>query len=131
MVSAWEDPPEDSGGGPRRGEVRWASLREPVGSEPGRRRPVLVVSSDGFNLSRIRTVLVAAVTSNLRLADAPGNVLVRGVESGLPRDSVVNVSQLATLDKGFLGDRVGSLGARTMLAVDDGLRTVLALRSTP
>jgi mRNA interferase MazF len=90
-----------------------------------------VVSSDGFNLSRIRTVLVAAVTSNLRLADAPGNVLVRGVESGLPRDSVVNVSQLATLDKGFLGDRVGSLGARAMLAVDDGLRTVLALRSTP
>ena len=126
-----EDPPEDPGGGPRRGEVRWASLREPAGSEPGRRRPVLVVSSDGFNRSRIRTVLVAALTSNLRLADAPGNVLVEAIESGLVRDSVVNVSQLATLDKDFLGERVGSLGARTMLAVDDGLRTVLALRSTP
>lgn len=92
---------------------------------------MLVVSSDGFNRSRIRTVLVAVLTSNLRLADAPGNVLVGVVESGLVRDSVVNVSQLATLDKGFLGDRVGSLGARTMLAVDDGLRTVLALQSTP
>ncbi len=92
---------------------------------------MLVVSSDGFNRSRIRTVLVAALTSNLRLAEAPGNVLVGAIESGLPRDSVVNVSQLATLDKDFLGERAGSLGARTMLAVDDGLRTVLALRSTP
>ena len=92
---------------------------------------MLVVSSDGFNLSRIRTVLVAALTSNLRLAEAPGNVLVKAIESGLVRDSVVNVSQLATLDKGFLGNQVGSLGARTMLAVDDGLRIVLALRSTP
>ena len=102
-------------------------MREPAGSEPGRRRPVLVVSSDGFNRSRIRTVLVAVVTSNLRLAEAPGNVLVEAPDSGLPRDSVVNVSQVATLDKGFLGDRVGSLGSRTMLAVDDGLRTALAL----
>lgn len=102
-------------------------MREPAGSEPGRRRPVLVVSSDGFNRSRIRTVLVAVVTSNLRLAGAPGNVLVEAPDSGLPRDSVVNVSQVATLDKGLLGDRVGSLGSRTMLAVDDGLRTALAL----
>lgn len=102
-------------------------MREPAGSEPGRRRPVLVVSSNGFNRSRIRTVLVAVVTSNLRLAGAPGNVLVEAPDSGLPRDSVVNVSQVATLDKGLLGDRVGSLGSRTMLAVDDGLRTALAL----
>ena len=102
-------------------------MREPAGSEPGRRKPVLVVSSDGFNRSRIRTVLVAVVTSNLRLAGAPGNVLVEAPDSGLPRDSVVNVSQVATLDKGLLGDRVGSLGSRTMLAVDDGLRTALAL----
>ena len=92
---------------------------------------MLVVSSDGFNLSRIRTVLVAALTSNVRLADAPGNVLVGAIESGLHKDSVVNVSQLAALDKEFLGDRVGSLGVRTMLAVDDGLRTVLALQSAP
>lgn len=111
----------------RRGEVRWASMREPVGSEPGRRRPVLVISSDDFNRSRIRTVLVAAMTGNLGLSEAPGNVLVEAVESGLPRDSVVNISQLATLDKDYLGERVGLLGTRMMLAVDDGLRTALAL----
>ena len=126
-MSAGDDPPENQGEGLQRGEVRWASMREPVGSEPGRRRPVLVISSDGFNRSRIRTVLVAAVTGNLRLSEAPGNVLVEALESGLPRDSVVNVSQLATLDKDLLGDRVGSLGTRTMLAVDAGLRTALAL----
>ncbi len=113
--------------GPRRGEVWWASMREPAGSEPGGRRPVVVVSSDEFNRSRIRTVLVAAVTGNLGLSEAPGNVLVEALETGLPRDSVVNVSQLATLDKGFLGGRVGTLGSRTMLAVDGGLRTALEL----
>jgi len=127
LVSGRTDVSEGAEEGARRGEVRWASMREPVGSEPGRRRPVLVISSDDFNRSRIRTVLVAAMTGNLGLSKAPGNVLVEAVESGLPRDSVVNVSQLATLDKGYLGERVGSLGTRTMLAVDDGLRTALAL----
>jgi len=127
LVSGRTDVSEGAEEDARRGEVRWASMREPVGSEPGRRRPVLVISSDDFNRSRIRTVLVAAMTGNLGLSKAPGNVLVEAVESGLPRDSVVNVSQLATLDKGYLGERVGSLGTRTMLAVDDGLRTVLAL----
>ena len=105
---------------PRRGEIWWATMREPAGSVPGGRRPVMVVPSDEFN--RIRTVLPAAVT---------GNVLVESVETGLPRDSVVNVTQLATLDKGFLGDRVGdrvgALGSRTMLAVEGGLRTALEL----
>lgn len=127
MVSGRTDVREGAEEGARRGEVRWASMRESVGSEPGRRRPVLVISSDDFNRSRIRTVLVAAMTGNFGLSKAPGNVLVEAVESGLPRDSVVNVSQLATLDKGYLGERVGSLGTRTMLAVDDGLRTALAL----
>ena len=126
-MSAGDDFFEDSGEGPRRGEVWWASMRDPVGSEPGRRRPILVISSDEFNRSRIRTVLVAAVTGNLRLSEAPGNVPVEALESGLPRDSVVNISQVATLDKDFLRDRVGSLGTRTMLAVDDGLRTALGL----
>ena len=102
-------------------------MRQPAGSEPGGRRPVVVVSSDEFNRSRIRTVLVAAVTGNLGLSEAPGNVLVGALETGLPKDSVVNVSQLATLDKRFLGDRVGSLGPRTMVAVDGGLRTALEL----
>jgi mRNA interferase MazF len=102
-------------------------MREPVGSEPGRRGPVVVISSDGFNRSRIRTVLVAAMTGNLGLAEAPGNVPVEALEGGLPRDSVVNVSQVATLDKDLLRDRAGTLGTRTMLAVDDGLRIALGL----
>lgn len=111
----------------RRGEVWWAGLPEPTGSEPGYRRPVLVVSSDEFNSSRIRTVVAAVLTSNLRLAAAPGNVLVAAEETGLPRDSVVNVSQVVTVDKVFLAERAGLVGGHAMLAVEDGLRTVLAL----
>lgn len=111
----------------QRGEVWWAALPQPVASEPGYRRPVLVVSSDEFNSSRIRTVVAAVLTTNLRLAAAPGNVFVAAEETGLPRDSVVNVSQVVTLDKSFLAERAGLIGGRTMLAVEDGLRTVLAL----
>ena len=113
--------------GIHRGEVWWAELPEPVASEPGRRRPVLVISSDLFNRSRIRMVLAAALTTNLRLAEAPGNVLVAAEEAGLPRDSVVNVSQVVTVDKSFLTERAGRIGARALLAVEDGLRIVLAL----
>jgi mRNA interferase MazF len=111
----------------QRGEVWWAELPEPAASEPGYRRPVLVVSSDEFNRSRIRTVVAAVLTTNLRLVAAPGNVLVAAEETGLPRDSVVNVSQVFTVDKSFLAERVGLVGSRAMLAVEDGLRTVLAL----
>jgi mRNA interferase MazF len=113
--------------GVHRGEVWWAGLKESVASEPDYRRPVLVVSSDDFNRSRIKTVLAAILTTNLRLAEAPGNVLVAAGETGLPRDSVVNVSQVVTLDKAFLAERVGLVGGRAMLAIEDGLRTVLAL----
>jgi mRNA interferase MazF len=113
--------------GVRRGEVWWAGLGDSVASEPGYRRPVLVISSDGFNRSRIKTVLAAVLTTNLRLAEAPGNVLVAAEETGLPRDSVVNVSQVVTLDKSFLAERTGLVDGRTMLVVEDGLRTVLGL----
>lgn len=102
-------------------------LPELAASEPGYRRPVLVVSSDEFNRSRIRTVIAAVLTTNLRLAAAPGNVFVASEEAELPRDSVVNVSQVVTLDKSFLAERVGRLGGRAMLSVDDGLRTAMAL----
>jgi mRNA interferase MazF len=83
----------------KRGEVWWATLPGPTGSGPGYRRPVLVVQSNPFNLSRIATVVVAAITSNLSLAEAPGNVRLGRGDSGLPRASVVNVSQLVTLDR--------------------------------
>ena len=111
----------------KRGELWWASLPSPRGSEPGFRRPVLVVQADPFNLSRIRTVVVAAVTSNVSLAAAPGNVLLPRRQTGLSKASVANVSQLLTLDRTFLTERIGQLSAKCMAAVDDGLRLVLGV----
>lgn len=112
---------------PRRGEVWWASLRPPRGSEPGHPRPVLVIQSNQFNDSLLQTVVVAAITSNLRLADAPGNVRLRPSDTGLTKPSVVNVSQVLTLSKRFLGERAGRLPASSMNRVAEGLRLVLAL----
>ena len=111
----------------QRGEVWWADLDDPVGSGPGYRRPIVVVQSNGFNRSRIQTTIVVVLTSNLRLVDAPGNVLVPRVASGLPKDSVANVSQVATLDRDFLTERAGKLPARLLAAVDAGLKLVLDL----
>jgi mRNA interferase MazF len=109
----------------KRGEVWWASLPAPTGSGPGFRRPVVVVQSNPFNQSRIATVVVAIVTSNLALADAPGNVRVGKSESGLAKPSVVNVSQLVTLDSELLTQRIRGLPAGTMRQIDEGLRLVL------
>lgn len=110
-----------------RGEVWWAELPAPTGSGPGKRRPVVVVSADSFNLSRIGTVVAAAISSNLDLAAAPGNVAVPASRSGLPKDSVVNVSQIVTLDKRQLGERVGALDRNTLAQIEAGLRLVLDL----
>jgi len=111
----------------RRGEIWWASLPDPRGSEPGYRRPVLIVQSDGFNQSSIQTVIVAAITSNLHVADAPGNVMLRRRESRLSKDSVINVSQLVTLSKSFLVDLVGRVPPARIREVEDGLRLSLSL----
>jgi mRNA interferase MazF len=111
----------------RHGEIWWASLPDPQGSGPGFRRPVLVIQDNPFNESRIRTVVVAAVTSNLRLGGAPGNVLLNRDESRLPRDSVANVSQILTVDKSFLTEQVSALPADVMAKVDAGLKLVLGL----
>ncbi len=110
-----------------RGQIWWADLDEPEGSEPGFRRPVLIVSSDAFNRSRIQTVLAVVLTSNLKLVDAPGNVLVPAKTSGLPRDSVANVSQVVTVDKAFLDEEAGRVKGRLLADVDAGLRLVLSL----
>ena len=112
---------------PRRGEIWWAELPAPRGSEPGHRRPVVIVQSNPFNESRIQTVVVAAITSNLRLADAPGNVRLRPADSGLPKASVANVSQILTVGREFLAERAGSLPAAAMNRVADGLKLVLGL----
>ncbi|MEO6711647.1 MAG: type II toxin-antitoxin system PemK/MazF family toxin [Planctomycetota bacterium] len=113
--------------GPRRGEIWWAELAPPRGSEPGHPRPVLVLQSNRFNESRIETVVVAAVTSNLRLALAPGNVRVGLSASGLPKPSVINISQILTLSREYLKSRAGALPASVMNDVADGLRLVLGL----
>lgn len=111
----------------RRGEIWWAELVDPRGSEPGFRRPVVVVQADSFNRSQIGTVLVVAITSNLELAEAPGNVVLSRRASRLPRKSVVNVSQMLTLGKGFLAKKVSRLSAQVMEDIDRGLGLVLSL----
>ena len=113
----------------RRGEIWWTDLPRPAGSEPGDRRPVLVVQSDDFNRSRIGTVLALAITSNLRFAAAPGNVSLPRRGTGLRRQSVINVSQMVTLDKRFLADWAGGASDTLMRQGDDGLRLVLALEA--
>ena len=111
----------------KRGEVWWASLPEPAGSGPGYRRPVLVVQSNPFNESRISTVVIATITSNLTLAEAPGNVRIAKAESGLSKPSVVNVSQVLTVDRSILTERVRTLPLEVMHRVNSGLRLVLGL----
>jgi mRNA interferase MazF len=111
----------------QRGEVWWASLPELRGSEPGDSRPVLIVQANDFNRSRISTVIAVAITSNIRLAKAPGNVLLSRKASGLPEQSVANVSQLITLDKAFLKAKVKRLSKREFSEVEEGLRLALSL----
>ena len=111
----------------RRGEIWWAELPEPRGPEPGFRRPVLIIQADSFNESPIQTVLVAVITGNLRLGEAPGNVPARAAVTGLPRDSVTNVSQILTLDRDFLIEPAGALTPQTRRAVEEGLRLILDL----
>lgn len=111
----------------KRAEIWWASLPAPRGSSPGYRRPVVIVQSNEFNESRIQTVVVAAITSNLSLAAAPGNFAVSHRGAGLSRKSVVNVSQLLTVNKSLLTKRIGRLEGISIHRLDDGLRLVLAL----
>jgi mRNA interferase MazF len=111
----------------KRGELWWAALPAPAGSGPGYRRPVVVVQANPLNESRIATVMAVAVTSNLALEDAPGNVRMGKSDSGLSKASVVNVSQLVTIDCGLLTQRVRALPSDVMRAVDEGLRMTLAL----
>ena len=110
-----------------RGEVWWANLDDPRGSEPGFRRPVVIVQADAFNRSRLKTILGVILTSNTRLLDAPGNVLLPATSTGLPKDSVANVTQIVTLDEVYLSDRVGHVSRKLMARVDSGLRRVLDL----
>lgn len=111
----------------RRSEIWWATLPSPVGSEPGYRRPILVVQSNDFNKSRIATIIAVAITSHVRLAQAPGNVLLPRKATGLAKESVANVSQVVTIDKSFLTERIGMLPPHLFEQVENGLRLALAL----
>ncbi len=111
----------------QRGQVWWAELPEPAGSDPGFRRPVVIIQADPLNRSRVSTVVVAAITSNLRLRSFPGNVYVSPRDTGLDRPSVVNASQLATLGRNRLIRHVGNVASAKMREIDHGLRLVLAL----
>ena len=111
----------------RRGEIWWAALGRPEGSEPGYRRPVVILQTNEFNESPIQTVVVVTVTANTRLAQAPGNVPCPKRNTGLTKPSVVNVSQVATIDKKRLLERVGTLPGHVLADVEDGLRLVLGL----
>jgi mRNA interferase MazF len=108
-----------------RGHVYWANIPEPTGSGPGFRRAVLVVKGDALNRSRIRTVVCVPLTSNLRWAEAPGNVLLSSKATGLPKDSVANSSQLITLDRALLTEEVGKISKRQLDLILSGIDIVL------
>lgn len=107
------------------GDVLWAHLPDPVGSGPGHTRPVVVVQGDEFNASGLATVVVVPCTSNLRWAAAPGNVLLDSTSTGLPKESVANVSQVGAADRPVLTERVGHLTGRDMAAILSGIDVVL------
>ncbi len=110
-----------------RGQVWTADLGEPEGSEPGYNRPVLIVQSDAFNRSRLQTVIAVMLSTNLRLVDAPGNVLIPAKTSGLRKDSVANVSQVITVDREFLIELAGRVRGQFLKDVENGLRLILGL----
>jgi len=110
-----------------RGEIWWASLIRPSGSEPGYRRPVIVVQSNDFNESQIRTIVVIVITSNLKLAIAPGNVLLKKKQTGLSKDSVGNVSQIVTIDKSFLTEKIGQLNPASLKKIEEGLKLMFSI----
>jgi mRNA interferase MazF len=109
------------------GEIWWADLSEPTGAEAGFRRPVIIVQCDALNRSRIATVVVVPLTSIIKWADAPGNVLLKAKSTGMPKDSVANVSLVVALDKDQLTERCGKLARRQLQAVLSGINVILGL----
>lgn len=109
----------------KQGDVYWIDLGEPKGSEPGYRHPHVVVQNNVFNLSRINTVVVCALTSNLKRSEIPGNVLLKKGEANLKKDSVVNVSQLVTIDKTDIIERIGTLTPARVKQIVAGLKLLI------
>lgn len=113
----------------RQGDIFWVNLGEPSGSSPGCRHPHVIVQNDVFNQSRINTVVVCALTSNLKRGSAPGNVVLEKGEANLPKPSVVNISQIFTVDKNDLGEKVGSLSPTRALEILEGIQLLITPRS--
>ncbi len=109
------------------GQIWWADLGEPEGSEPGFHRPLLIIQDDAFNRSRLHTVIGVVLTTHMRLLDAPGNVLLPAKATGLPKDSVANVSQVITVDRDFLLEPAGRVRGQLLRDVEHGLRSVFGL----
>ncbi len=110
-----------------RGDLWWAELPEPAGSGPGYKRPILIIQSNDFNKSKIKTTIAVTITSNLYLSSAPGNILLTTKKSKLPKKSVINVSQIVTVDKTFLTEKIHSVSSKIMAQVDEGIKLVLKL----
>ena len=111
-----------------RGEIWWADFGIPFGSEPGFKRPVVIIQDDSFNKSKISTIIVASITTNLNLAEAPGNVFIEKEESGLSKNGVINISQISTIDKKRLTEKVCVLSQSSMSKIDYGLKLVLNIQ---
>jgi mRNA interferase MazF len=112
----------------QRGDIFWADLSDPIGSDPGYRRPVLVIQDNAFNNSKLATVIIVSITSNINLKSFPGCVLLTKSESGLPKDSVINTSQIRTIDKSVLTEHVSQLDDSIMFMIDNLLRLTLGLQ---
>jgi mRNA interferase MazF len=111
----------------QRGDVWWAALDAPQGSSPGYSHPVVIIQADDFNKSRINTIIGLVITSNLHVAEAPGNVFLEKALSRLPKDSVANISQIVTIDKSYLREKVSRLPQAVLAEISEGIKMVLAL----
>ena len=109
----------------RQGDIFWVDFGSPKGSEPGYRHPHVIVQNNVFNASKINTVVVCALTSNLKWAKSPGNVLLKKGEGNVPKDSVVNISQIATVDKSFLEEKIGALPPSKIKQITDGIKLLI------
>lgn len=110
------------------GDIFWVDLEDPKGSEPGYRHPHVVIQNNVFNKSKINTVVVCALTSNLKRATSPGNIALRKGEGNLPKDSVVNISQVVTLNKSDLAEKIGSLPPKKIQQIVDGIKLLVEPR---
>ncbi len=110
-----------------RGEIWWVDLGIPLGSEPGYKRPVIIIQDNSFNKSHIQTVLVASLTTNIDLSEAPGNVFIEKEDSGLSKDSVINISQISTIDKNRLVNKVSQVPLDIIRSIESGLKLILGI----